>query len=828
MDYTFMNGISLGKSFLGIDMAYLLSEWKAMLNTSTILADVWAGLTVTLVALPLNLALAIAAGVEPGVGITTAVIASFVSSLLGGQKYAITGPSAAMAVVLLQISQTYGISAVWLVGIIAGILQYIAGAMRFGKLISYVPLPVIVGFTNSIGVLIIFNSLANFIGISKPLIAHVGEVPPLQGHPLIPEFIEDIISLGWHIFIKQDWNQNAVIIGTLVILIAVLVPKITKAIPGQLIAIAIVSAIASIFKYDLPRIMDIGHMPQSLPFPTIPNLPWQDLDVLFPFAITIFLLGSIESLLSASVADGMTMSTKHHSDQELIGQGIANMVTPLFGGIPVSGAITRTAVNIRAGAASRLATLVHGLLLIIFCMLCAKQSEQIPLAALAGILVLSGFRLIEWDATKRIFDASRSEGIIVLVTTVVSVLMDLTAGVITGLILSCGFFIRHVSAIKVIPHTHDPDRRSKLRQPVPTCKYVRTFLVDGLLFFGAAERFIETISYTADLKAIILHMKAVHIMDLTGAHTLLGIHERLKRKNIRLALAELQDQPLEVLEKIDGINKIGRANIYSDFQEAILSVDESLLQTSCKGCASAVKSDSQLHQHGPRDCQLRKAISFNTEKIADILIQRSLNKEEFSLTSVEEPTGLDYNRLIKVNSMADIPARFHNTPISDLLRAQNMYDIGYEISPGPILIIGMCIDHRKQLHLPKNGAYIIRSPGANMKDQEFSIALALSAGITYMALLVHNKCLMSKPQERKELLKRILVQEHAWDGDYVDKAFDEFVSSKQIGDPISFGTHEAARLQNLFKGLTVVPLLYDIYSDKLFIINESLIEKTSP
>jgi carbonic anhydrase len=278
---------------------------------------------------------------------------------------------------------------------------------------------------------------------------------------------------------------------------------------------------------------------------------------------------------------------------------------------------------------------------------------------------------------------------------------------------------------------------------------------------------------------------------------------------------------MEVLEKIDGLNKIGKASIFADFQEAILSVNESLLKTSCLGCASALKPNSQSHIHGPRDCHLRQAIAFNTDKIADILNQRLLNKDQSPATITEESSGLDYSKLIKVNSMDEIPGYLQNTPISDLLRSQNMYDIGYEVSPGPNLIIGMCIDHRKALHLPKNGAYIIRAPGANMKDHELSIALALSSGITYMALLVHNKCLMSNPFDRKALVKRILVQEHGWSGDKVEKSFDEFANAKQIGDPISFGVKEAERLHSLFKGLIVVPMLYDIYSDKLFIIKDS-------
>ncbi len=812
-------------SFLGIDWPYLLAEWQSMFNRGSIVSDIWAGITVALVALPLNLALAVAAGVEPGVGITTAIIASVIASLFGGQRYAITGPAATMAVVLLQISQTHGIAAVWLVGIIAGLLQFFAGALRFGKLMSFIPMPVIVGFTNAIGILIIFNSLANFMGIPKQPIAHVGELPPLAGHPLVPEFIEDVVGLLWHVFVRHEWNIYAVIIGFLVVMVALLSPKITKAIPGQLIAIVVVSLIATIFGYDIPRIIDISQMPRSLPSPIIPNLPWQDIQTLFTSAITIFLLGSIESLLSASVADGMTMSKKHHSDQELIGQGLANMIVPLFGGIPVTGVIARTAINIRAGARTRLSGVIHAAVLMGLSMIFAKQAEQIPLSALSGILIIAGVRLLEWDSTKRIWYASKAEGMVTIITTLVSVFVDLTAGVMTGLLLTCGLFIRQISAIKVIPQQYDPNRRTNIRLPIPTCKFVRTFLVDGPLFFGAAERFVETVSYTQNLKVVILHMKSVHIMDLTGAQTVLAINDQLHRGNVRLVLAELSDQPLEILEKIGALDKIGRENIFTDFREAILSVNESLLETSCRGCAAKLKSVSERTGKGHKDCLLRRSIMLNTDKIANLLKERMKNMPSPTLTGLGIYAGIDLERLLPVRTVSDIPPHLQRTPVEDLLRSQNMYDIGYDISPAPNLIICMCIDHRKQLHLPKNGAYIIRSPGANMKGQEYSIALALGAGINYMALIVHNKCLMSNPFEQKEPLQKALQTKHGWNDQQLADAFGHF-ASRQIGDPISFALSERDRLQDLFKGLKVIPLLYDVYSDRLYVIKPELGEPT--
>lgn len=811
------------KRFFGFDMSYLVIEWQAMFTSSSFRADLWAGITVALVALPLNLALAIAAGVEPGIGITTAIIASIITSLFGGQRYAISGPAAAMAVVLVQISQTHGIAAVWLVGIIAGCLQLLSGILRLGKFIGYIPMPVIVGFTNSIGILIIFNSLANFIGIPKQPTAHAGEMPPLAGHPLIPQFIEDVVGLIWHIVVHKEWNIYAIFTGGLVIFIALLAPRFTKVVPGQLIAIVLVAIISAFLNYDIPRIGDISHIPRALSYPAFPNLPWEDADILFASAIAVFLLGSIESLLSATIADGMTMSKKHHSDQELIGQGLANIITPFFGGIPITGVIARTAINIRAGARTRLSGIIHAVTLMILSMLFAKQAEQVPLAALSGILILTGMRLIEWDTTKQIWRASKTEGMITLVTTLVSVLMDLSAGVMIGLLLTCGLFIKQVSAIKVIQHEYDPDRRSLVRQPVPACKFVRTFLVDGPLFFGAAERFVETISNAHDTKVVILHMRSVHIMDLTGAESLLAINDQMQRKEIRLVLAELRDQPLELLEKTAVLNKIGKDNIFSDFKEAILAVNESLLESTCRGCASALKPAVKDSLRGPKDCLLRRAIVLNTDKIANILSERIEGISPPMVPSVSVVARKDRDRLLAITSIADMPIQFKHTPIEDLLRAQNMYDVGYEVSSSPSLIVGMCIDHRKQLYLPKNGAYIVRSPGANMRGQESAIVLALSAGVKYMALIVHNQCLMTNPAAQKGQAEHVLMSNHGWTKSQLENVF-HYLAQCQIGDPISFALIESERLHKLFKGLTVIPLLYDVHSDRLFIIKGNALE----
>ncbi len=808
------------KRFLGFDIPYLLAEWKEALNLKTMPSDIWSGITVALVALPLNLALAIAAGVEPGVGITTGIVAGIVGSLFGGQKYAVTGPAAAMAVVLIEIAQNHGIAAVWLVGLLSGILQLIAGACRLGKLISFIPMPVIVGFANAIGVLVIFNSLDDFLGIPTKRIAHAGAAPPLQGHPFVPEFIQDIISLFWHTVVHQQWSIYALSIGLLVFTIAVLVPRWTKAVPGQLVAVVVGSVVAALLSFNIPRIIDIASIPTTLPFPTIPQLPFDNFETLFASTITVFMLGSIESLLSASVADGMTMSRRHHSDQELMGQGLANVIVPFFGGIPVTGVIARTAVNIRAGAKTRLSGIVHSLFLMLLTFALAKYAEQIPLAALSAVLVLTGFRLIEADATRQIWKASKTEGMVTLVTTAVSVLVDLTAGVVTGLLLTTGLFIKQMSEVKIVEQDYDPDRRSLVRQPIPTCKFVRTYLVDGPLFFGAAERFTETILLVQNLKAVILNMKTVGVMDLTGAETVQSIYEQLKRNGIRLILSDLAHQPFELLKRTGAIEKIGRQNFFRKYKDAILSANSELLKTSCQGCAAVLNNGEKPATGAVKDCTLRNAMILNTNQIANVM--RTCMGDPCMPPVVEDnKTELEIERLIALDSRDDIPEYLRGTPVEDIISSHNFYEVSeIDVEHEPELIIGMCVDYRRQLHLPNNTAYIIRSPGANMHDCEFAIALGLAKGLKYMALVVHNNCSMTDPFADRQGLVDSLSKEHGWNQAQAEKFFDRLADEKAIDNPIDFGLEEAQRLRNLFKGLTVVPMLYNVDNDRLYLLKD--------
>jgi carbonic anhydrase len=345
--------------------------------------------------------------------------------------------------------------------------------------------------------------------------------------------------------------------------------------------------------------------------------------------------------------------------------------------------------------------------------------------------------------------------------------------------------------------------------------------VDGPLFFGAAERFAETILDTQDIKALILHMKSVDFMDLTGAETLLSINAQFKRNGIRLVLAGLLNQPLELLRQAGATEKIGEDNIFDDFREAILSVNQRLLQTTCKDCASVLSPEKVRPSHPPKDCQLRTAMVMNSEKMANIMAERIESPVINRLLEDTELAAIADSRLLPISSVDDIPAQLKGTPVEALLIAQNFYQVMDEADSSANLIIGMCMDYRKQLHLPKNCAYIIRSPGANMKDHEFAIALALSTGIRYMALLVHNNCIMSDPFKRRNDFVKVMVRDHRWRHEHAEVMFDDSVQFSYIGEPIVFALEEAHRLRTLFPKLVVVPLLYDVDSDKVFLVRDN-------
>lgn len=532
--------------------------------------DLTGGLTAAVVALPLALAFAVASGVEPKAGLYTAIVAGIVAAIFGGSPVQITGPTGAMAVVLVGIVAKYGIEKVWIAGVIAGIIQVALGIAKLGRLVKFIPYPVTAGFTNGIAVIIFCGQLNNFFGLQLPRSEH---------------FLPGLWETVTHI---EGVNWAAMGLAMIVITTKLLWPRINTTIPGSLVGLVLATAVASLFHLHVPT---IGSIPQSLPVPQgIPH--WADFNLvreLINPALALAALGSIESLLSAVVADGMTVSEKHNSDRELIGQGLANIVVPFFGGIPATGAIARTAVNVRAGGKTRLSGVIHGVALAIIVLALAPLASKIPLAALAGILMVVSVRMIEWEAIGLLVRATYSDFAVMILTWLVTICFDLVLAVEVGLIAAGALFIKRMSDLSLakIPETEVFPPGT----PLELSKQIAVYRVDGPLFFGAAERFVTFLRDEPEVKYLILRLRFVPNMDTTGLVALEDIYHDLKRHDCRLILTGLQPEIKQLLERSGLLGKIGLSNCFETTTEAICALTPTI-----KECPQPVAIASQLRE----------------------------------------------------------------------------------------------------------------------------------------------------------------------------------------------------------------------------------------
>ncbi|MEI6330254.1 MAG: SulP family inorganic anion transporter [Pseudanabaena sp.] len=536
-----------------------LSGWRSWQNWRPFehfKGDLTGGLTAAVVALPLALAFAVASGVEPKAGLYTAIVAGTLASLFGGSSVQITGPTGAMAVVLVGIVAKYGIEKVWIAGVMAGIIQIALGVAKMGQLVKFIPYPVTAGFTNGIAVIIFCGQLNNFFGLELGRSEH-----------FLPALWDTVTHIG-------AFNWAAIAIASVVIGTKILLPKITTVIPGSLVGLILATAIASYFQLDLPT---IGEIPRALPLPHgIPH--WNDprlLRELINPALALAALGSIESLLSAVVADGMTVSEKHDSNQELIGQGIANLIVPFFGGIPATGAIARTAVNVRSGGKTKLSGIIHGVALAVIIMSLAPLAAKIPLAALAGILMVVSFRMVEWEAIRLLMRSTYADLSVMLLTWGVTICFDLVLAVEIGLIAAGALFIKRMSDLNL---ARIPDIEAfPAGVPLELGKEIAVYRVDGPVFFGAAERFANFLRDEPEVKHLILRMRFVPIMDTTGLVALEDIYRDLKRHNCHLILTGLQPEVEQLIDRTGLLDKIGRENCYLTTDLAVCA----LLPSSC-------------------------------------------------------------------------------------------------------------------------------------------------------------------------------------------------------------------------------------------------------
>jgi len=522
--------------------------------------DLMAGLIVGIVALPLAIAFGIASGVSPEKGLYTAIIAGFIISALGGSRVQIGGPTGAFIVIVYGIVQTHGINGLIIATFIAGIMLIIMGLARLGAVIKFIPHPLITGFTSGIALIIFSSQIKDFFG--------------LQMDAVPADFLTK-----WKIYFHHFGSINfyAVLIAAATAVIIFLWPKITYKIPGSLIAILASTIAVQLLHLPVETIgSKFGNIPSSLPNPTVPNLDFATIKSLIQPAFTIALLGGIESLLSAVVADGM-IGGNHRSNMELIAQGVANIFSSLFGGIPATGAIARTATNVKNGGRTPVAGIVHAITLLIIMLFVGKWAALIPMATLAGILVVVAYNMSEWANFRAVLKGSKSDIAVLLTTFFLTVLIDLTVAIEIGMVLAAFLFMRKMiqfSDVSIL--TKDIDDRGNEKDDASIANFsipaeAEVFEITGPLFFGAAYKFKDAIRFIeVTPKVLILRMRQVPMIDATGIKTISEVYSESKKRGTKLILSEVHsEQVMKQLQETRLLFAIGKANVTDSFEAAL-------------------------------------------------------------------------------------------------------------------------------------------------------------------------------------------------------------------------------------------------------------------
>lgn len=537
-------------------------------SKETFMADLMAGIIVGIVALPLAIAFGIASGVSPEKGIITAIIAGFLISLLGGSKVQIGGPTGAFIVIVYGIIQQYGEQGLLVATIMAGLFLILLGVFKLGTIIKFIPYPIVVGFTSGIAVTIFTTQIKDLLGLTM-------ENVPADFISKWGAYFHDLDTI-------DPWST---LVGVLSIVIITVSPRFSKKIPGSLIALIVMTVAVYLLKTyagitSVETIGDRFTIQASLPKAEIPAMGWQVINGLLPAAFTIAILGAIESLLSATVADGVT-GDKHNSNQELIGQGIANMITPLFGGIPATGAIARTMTNINNGGRTPVAGIIHAVVLLLILLFLMPLAQYIPMACLAGVLVIVSYNMSEWRTFKVLMKNPKSDIAVLLITFFLTVIFDLTIAIEVGLVIACLLFMRRVAEtthISVIKDEIDPTRESDIaihEEHLVIPKGTEVYEIDGPYFFGIATKFEETMAQLHDRpKVRVIRMRRVPFVDSTGIHNLTNLCRMSHREGIHIILSGVNPKVHQVLEK-SGFNElIGEQNICSNIHEALQKAEE--------------------------------------------------------------------------------------------------------------------------------------------------------------------------------------------------------------------------------------------------------------
>ncbi|MDO9315808.1 MAG: SulP family inorganic anion transporter [Burkholderiaceae bacterium] len=529
------------------------------------IGDLTAGITVGVIALPLAMAFGIASGVKPEQGILTAIIGGFLVAALGGSNIQIGGPAGAFIVIVYGIVERYGLTNLLISTALAGMLLFAMGALKLGGLVRYVPVSIVIGFTNGIAVLIALSQVKDLLGLSiakmpshffaqlQAIWQHIGSVNPTA-------LALGATCLGGLFLWARLFSPGGLLP---VRLLEGRTVRGAARLPGSIVALVSLSIATALFNLPVETIGSrFGGIPTVLPSLALPDFSWQSAQQLFIPTITIAMLGAVESLLCARVADNLTTLPRHDPNQELMAQGVANMVVPMFGGIPVTGTIARTVTNVRSGANSPVSGIVHALTLLAIVLVAAPLAVHVPLAALAGILLFVAFNMGEWHEFARLRQFSAGYRTILLGTFFLTVIFDLTVAIEIGLVLSCVFFIYRMSTLfQVQPAADDAQ---------PTPPGVVLFNLYGALFFGAVTKVESLADKVPDgSHAMVLDLHRLVLMDTSGLDAMVQLHRSLARKNVRLVLCRVNEQPLSLVRRAGFESTLGARNLHPDLPSAL-------------------------------------------------------------------------------------------------------------------------------------------------------------------------------------------------------------------------------------------------------------------
>lgn len=516
--------------------------------------DLISGIIVAIIAMPLSIALAIASGVNPEQGLYTAVVAGFFISFLGGSRVQIGGPTAAFVIIIYGIIAQYGMAGLTLATLMAGLIMIIMGLLRFGDLIKFIPKTITVGFTMGIAIGIIVGQIKDFFGLE------MGFVPA--------EFTGKLVAFGENFHTLSLWTFA---IGVLALLIQGFWPYVSRKIPGSLVAIIVTTIIVSLGHLPVKTIGDLYTIKAGLPTFTLPDISFALIRQMISPAFTIAVLAAIESLLSCVVSDGM-IGDRHRSNAELVGQGVGNIMSALFGGIPATGAIARTAANVKNGGRTPIAGMVHAVTLLFILLFLMPYASLIPMSCLAAILIMVGYNMSGWRTVIRILkSAPKSDIAVLLITLILTVFFDLVVAIEFGMILASFLFLKRMADVATVrqwvdkPDLDEISENTDLKQ-VP--KNAMVYEIFGALFFGAANDFLDVVNKEGK-NVLIFRMRNVPVMDISGLEALEEALETCNKRDMTLLLSHVNEQPMKVMEKAGFITKIGQENICDNIDKAL-------------------------------------------------------------------------------------------------------------------------------------------------------------------------------------------------------------------------------------------------------------------